>query len=258
MQNPIGIFDSGIGGISILENLKKILPKENFIYLADNKNCPYGSKTKEEIFLLSKKNCYKLIELNCKIIIIACNTSTTNSIQKLREIISIPIIGIEPGLKPAINYTKTKNIGVLATEKTLESRLFFETLLKNKTDDIIIHEQIGYDLVNIIEEGSYSKKNISKILKSYLAPMINKNIDCLLLGCTHFNHVKDIIKEIVSDRVTIIDTIEPVNKQILSKLKSNNILNKSNIKRFIKIFYNGSKLSQNFHDKEYNLNYLKF
>ena len=88
--------------------------------------------------------------------------------------------------------------------------------------------------------------------------MINKNIDCLILGCTHFNHVKDIIKEIVSDRVTIIDTIEPVNKQILSKLKSNNILNKSNIKRFIKIFYNGSKLSQNFHDKEYNLNYLKF
>ena len=107
MENPIGIFDSGIGGISILEKLKQLLPNENFIYLADNRNCPYGSKSKKEILSLSDKNCEKLIEFNCKIIIIACNTSTTNSIQKLREMISLPIIGIEPGLKPAINYTKT-------------------------------------------------------------------------------------------------------------------------------------------------------
>ena len=158
MENPIGIFDSGIGGISILEKLKQLLPNENFIYLADNRNCPYGSKSKKEILSLSDKNCEKLIEFNCKIIIIACNTSTTNSIQKLREMISLPIIGIEPGLKPAINYTKTKNIGVLATEKTLGSRLFFETLNKNKIDDINIHEQIGYELVNMIEEGLNSKK----------------------------------------------------------------------------------------------------
>ena len=108
-DRPIGIFDSGIGGISILNNLKDILPNENFIYLADNKNCPYGSKIKKEILLLSYKNCKKLIEFKCKIIVVACNTATTNSIQKLREIISIPIIGIEPGIKPAIKYTKTKN-----------------------------------------------------------------------------------------------------------------------------------------------------
>ena len=258
MKNPIGLFDSGIGGISILEKLKQLLPNENFIYLADNRNCPYGSKSKKEIISLSKKNCEKLIELNCKIIIIACNTSTTNSIKKLREIIAIPIIGIEPGLKPAIHYTKTKNIGILATEKTLGSKLFFETLNQNRIDDIHIHEQIGYELVNLIEEGSHSKQNLYKILEKYLVPMINKKIDCLLLGCTHYNHIKDIIEEIIPVDIKIVDTITPVNKRVLNILKSNNILNKSTKKRTIKIFYNGKKLSSNYLDQEYDLRYLEF
>ena len=258
MKNPIGLFDSGIGGISILEKLKQLLPNENFIYLADNQNCPYGSKSKKEIISLSKKNCEKLIELNCKIIIIACNTSTTNSIKKLREIIAIPIIGIEPGLKPAIHYTKTKNIGILATEKTLGSKLFFETLSQNRIDDIHIHEQIGYELVNLIEEGSHSKQNLYKILEKYLVPMINKKIDCLLLGCTHYNHIKDIIEEIIPVDIKIVDTIAPVNKRVLNILKSNNILNKSTNKRTIKIFYNGKKLSDNYLDQEYDLRYLEF
>ena len=258
MENPIGIFDSGIGGISILEKLKQLLPNENFIYLADNQNCPYGSKSKKEIISLSKKNCEKLIELNCKIIIIACNTSTTNSIKKLREIIAIPIIGIEPGLKPAIHYTKTKNIGILATEKTLGSKLFFETLNQNRIDDIHIHEQIDYELVNLIEEGSHSKQNLYKILEKYLVPMINKKIDCLLLGCTHYNHIKDIIEEIIPVDIKIVDTIAPVNKRVLNILKSNNILNKSTNKRTIKIFYNGKKLSNNYLYQEYDLKYLEF
>ena len=258
MKNPIGLFDSGIGGISILEKLKQLLPNENFIYLADNRNCPYGSKSKKEIISLSKKNCEKLIELNCKIIIIACNTSTTNSIKKLREIIAIPIIGIEPGLKPAIHYTKTKNIGILATKKTLGSELFFETLNQNRIDGIHIHEQIGYELVNLIEEGSHSKQNLYKILEKYLVPMINKKIDCLLLGCTHYNHIKDVIEEIIPVDIKIVDTIAPVNKRVLNILKSNNILNKSTNKRTIKIFYNGKKLSNNYLDQEYDLKYLEF
>ena len=99
--------------------LKELLPNESFVYLADNINCPYGNKSKKEIVFFSVKNTSKLIELNCKMIIVACNTATTNAIEKLREVIGIPIIGIEPGIKPAISYTKTKNIGILATEKTL-------------------------------------------------------------------------------------------------------------------------------------------
>ena len=258
MESPIGIFDSGIGGISILNKLKKILPNENFIYLADNKNFPYGNKSKKEILLLSYKNCQKLIEFNCKIIIVACNTSTTNSIKKLRDLISIPLIGVEPGIKPAIKYTKTKSIGILATEKTLTSNLFFETLNKNNIDDVNIHEQIGYDLVKIIEEDLYSKNSLKEILKSYLTPMIDKNIDCLLLGCTHYNHLKEIIDEILPNEIIIIDNIAAINDHVQNLLKSNNILNNSVKKRFIKIFYNGGEISCNYLEQEYDLKYLNF
>lgn len=257
-DRPIGIFDSGIGGISILNNLKDILPNENFIYLADNKNCPYGSKTKKEILLLSDKNCKKLIEFKCKIIVVACNTATTNSIQELREIISIPIIGIEPGIKPAIKYTKTKNIGVLATENTLNSKLFFKTINDNKIHDIKIHEQIGYKLVNIIEDGIISKKELDTILKLYLNPMIEKNIDCLVLGCTHYHYLKDNIKEILPPGISIIDTITPVNKHIKNVLILNESLNLHKNKGYVKIFYNGEKLSEKYIGKEYKLNYLEF
>ena len=110
----------------------------------------------------------------------------------------------------------------------------------------------------MIEEGLNSKKNLYKILKSYLTTMINKNIDCLLLGCTHFNHIKDIIKEILPKNIKIVDTIDPVNKHVLNKLKFKNILNKSKNKRFIKVYYNGKKLSSNYLDKEYELSYLEF
>ena len=257
-NRPIGLFESGIGGISILDKLKELLPNENFIFLADNKNCPYGYKSKKEIIFLSTKNCEKLIELNCKVLVVACNTATTNAIEKLREVIDIPIIGIEPGIKPAISYTKTKNIGILATEKTLNSKLFFETTNDNKIHDIKIHEQIGYKLVNIIEDGIISKKELDTILKLYLNPMIEKNIDCLVLGCTHYHYLKDNIKEILPPGISIIDTITPINKHIKNVLILNESLNLHKNKGYVKIFYNGEKLSEKYIGKEYKLNYLEF
>ena len=191
MDKAIGVFDSGIGGLSILNSLVEKLPYENFIYLSDNKNCPYGNKSQEQIINFSLKNSKKLIELNCKMIIVACNTATTNSIDLLREKIDIPIIGIEPGIRPAILNTKSKNIGVLATEKTLESKLFNSTSKNNLTDDITIHEQIGYGLVNEIEKGVNGNILIEKYLKKYVTPMIEKNIDYLVLGCTHYNFLEE-------------------------------------------------------------------
>jgi len=258
MNNPIGIFDSGIGGISILDKLKDMLPNENYIYLADNLNCPYGNKSKDEITCLSIKNCEKLVELNCKIIIVACNTATTNSIEKMRKSISIPIVGIEPGLKPAIYYTKTKNIGVLATGKTLSSKLFFETLNSNKNENIVIHEQIGYQLVDMIEKTSYTNEDIYEILKSYLSPMINKNIDCLVLGCTHYHYLKSIIKDIIPNNVFIIDTITPVVNHVLNILKQKKILNNTYGEKYIRVSYNGNILSKKYISKSYKLSYLDF
>ncbi len=258
MDNPIGIFDSGIGGLSILEKLKELLPNENMVYLADNLNCPYGSKSKNEILSLSIKNCKKLSEFNCKVIIVACNTATTNSIKRLRETIQVPIIGVEPGLKPAIMQTETKNIGVLATEKTLESKLFNNTLNENTLNNVKIHEQIGFKLVKMLEGGNNSKKDFNKILKLYLIPMINKNIDYLVLGCTHYHYLIDVIKNIIPENIRIVDTISPINQHIYNTLKSKNILNKGGKKRNIEIFFNGKRLANKYLDKEYNLNYLNF
>ena len=116
-NRPIGFFDSGIGGVSILDKLKDLLPNENFIYLADNKNCPYGYRSKKEIISLSTKNCEKLIELNCKVLVVAFNTSTTNAIKKLREVIDLPIIGIEPGINQQFVILKQKILEFLQQKK---------------------------------------------------------------------------------------------------------------------------------------------
>ena len=258
MDKAIGVFDSGIGGLSILNSLVEKLPYENFIYLSDNKNCPYGNKSQEQIINFSLKNSKKLIELNCKMIIVACNTATTNSIDLLREKIDIPIIGIEPGIRPAILNTKSKNIGVLATEKTLESKLFNSTSKNNLTDDIIIHEQIGYGLVNEIEKGVTGNILIEKYLKKYVTPMIEKNIDYLVLGCTHYNFLEEELNKLFSKNVKIVDTISPVTNHVIKTLENLKIKNNSISKNSINIYYNGNRILREFKRNNYEISYLDF
>ena len=258
MDKAIGVFDSGIGGLSILNSLVEKLPYENFIYLSDNKNCPYGNKSQEQIINFSLKNSKKLIELNCKMIIVACNTATTNSIDLLREKIDIPIIGIEPGIRPAILNTKSKNIGVLATEKTLESKLFNSTSKNNLTDDITIHEQIGYGLVNEIEKGVNGNILIEKYLKKYVTPMIEKNIDYLVLGCTHYNFLEEKLNKLFSENVKIVDTISPVTSHVIKTLENLKIKNNSISKNRVNIYYNGNKILSEFTSNNYEISYLDF
>ena len=141
-NRPIGIFDSGIGGTSIWGELQELLPYEDCIYLADSKNAPYGEKSKERILEFSIKNTEYLLALECKLIVVACNTATTNAIEYLRENYKIPFIGIEPAIKPAAINSKSKIIGVLATKGTLSSGLFHSTS-KNHAADITVLEQRG-------------------------------------------------------------------------------------------------------------------
>ena len=149
--NPIGLFDSGIGGTSIWKEVHTLLPNENTIYLADSKNAPYGLKSKDEIIQLSCKNTELLLEENCKIIVVACNTATTNAIKELRAKYDVPFIGIEPAIKPAAIQSQTQTIGILATKGTLNSSLFHENVAKHP--DVKIIEQIGHGLVQLIENG---------------------------------------------------------------------------------------------------------
>ena len=169
-NQPIGIFDSGIGGTSIWSAIHDLLPNEKTIYLADSKNAPYGQKSKEQIIALSIKNTDFLLEMNCKLIVVACNTATTNAIKELRAKYDIPFIGIEPAIKPAVTHSKTQIIGILATQGTLNSELFNKTT--EKYHDTKIIEQVGHGLVQLIENGEINSPEMTKLLYSYLTPMM--------------------------------------------------------------------------------------
>lgn len=210
-NQPIGIFDSGVGGTSIWSAVHDLLPNEQTIYLADSKNAPYGQKPKEDIIALSIKNTEYLLDLNCKLIVVACNTATTNAIQELRQRYTVPFIGIEPAIKPAVTHSKTQVIGILATQGTLNSDLFHSTVAKYQNTKII--EQVGHGLVPLIESGAMNSPDMTALLLSYLAPMIAANIDYLVLGCSHYPYLIPQIKKILPAHIQIIDSGQAVARQ---------------------------------------------
>jgi glutamate racemase len=210
-NNPIGLFDSGIGGTSIWKEIHQLLPNEDTIYLADSKNAPYGEKSKEEIIHLSCKNTEYLLNLNCKIIVVACNTATTNAIKELRAKYDVPFIGIEPAIKPAALHSLTQKIGILATKGTLNSELFYKNV--EQFQDIQIMEQIGFGLVELIESGKTNSTEMKALLNQYLSPMMESNIDYLVLGCSHYPYLIPQIKKILPNNIKIIDSGEAVAKQ---------------------------------------------
>nr|WP_297787791.1 glutamate racemase [uncultured Allomuricauda sp.] len=223
MPKPIGIFDSGVGGTSIWKEVVKMLPKENTVYLADSANAPYGEKSKEEILGLSIKNTELLLDLGCKMIIVACNTATTNAIDYLRSHYSVPFIGIEPAIKPAALHTKTKKVGVLATKGTLSSSLFHNTS-KLFAEGINVIEQEGKGLVELIEAGKIQSKEMKTLLNGFLQPMLDQNIDCLVLGCTHYPYLIPVLKDMLPENVNIIDSGEAVARQTQAVLDRYNLL----------------------------------
>lgn len=237
-NNPIGLFDSGIGGTSIWKEVHNLLPNENTIYLADSKNAPYGLKSKDEIISLCFKNTEFLLKHNCKIIVVACNTATTNAIKELREKYDIPFIGIEPAIKPAALKSKTQTIGILATKGTLNSELFHNSVAQHPEVKII--EQIGHGLVQLIENGDIDTPEMTELLENYLLPMVEKNIDYLVLGCSHYPYLIPQIKKIIPSRIKIIDSGEAVAKQTKKILEEQNLLNNSE-ELSSQIFYTNSQ-----------------
>ncbi len=212
-SDTIGFFDSGLGGLSVWQEVNRLLPQESTIYLADSINAPYGVRSKEEIIQLSVKNTEFLLEQNCKMIVVACNTATTKAIKYLRAHYDIPFVGIEPAVKPAALNTQTKSIGVLATEGTLVSELFTETSRKFASDILTISQK-GTGLVKLIEDGLIHAPETRKLLENLLAPMLAKNIDYLVLGCTHYPFLKHILKELLPPDVETIDSGEAIARRV--------------------------------------------
>lgn len=236
-DKPIGIFDSGIGGTSIWKEIHQLLPGEETIYLADSKNAPYGQKSKEEIVALSIKNTKLLLEMNCKLIVVACNTATTNAIEELRSNYPVPFIGIEPAIKPAALYSKTQTIGILATKGTLSSALFASAIQKYSNTKII--EQVGHGLVQLIEAGKINSPEMHALLLSYIQPMIAENIDYLVLGCSHYPYLIPQIRKMLPDHIKIIDSGEAVAKQTKNLLADNIGFNSTKSRKAI--FYSNTE-----------------
>lgn len=237
-DQAIGIFDSGVGGTSIWKEIKKLLPNEDTIYLADSKNAPYGEKTPDEIVGLSVKNTEHLLENGCKIIVVACNTATTNAIDYLRNTYKIPFIGIEPAIKPAALQSRSKTVGILATKGTLSSRLFHSTA-ENHARGIKIIEQIGTGLVPLIEQGKIDTPETVELLKGFLQPMLDGGIDYLVLGCTHYSYLIPLLNKMLPEHVKIIDSGEAVARQTKSILEKNRLLNGSNKSGSERFYTNG-------------------
>ena len=256
--NPIGIFDSGVGGTSIWKEIHSLLPNENTIYLADSANAPYGNKGKQAIIDLSVKNTEYLINQGCKLIVVACNTATTNAISFLRKTYKIPFIGIEPAIKPAALNSKTKAIGILATKGTLTSELF------NTTTSLYAHglqvvEQVGEGLVELIEMGQVNSKEIKMLLNEYLKPMLEANIDYLVLGCTHYPYLIPLLLDMLPNHIKIIDSGEAVARQTQAILEKHHLLNIHTTKPKNSFFTNGNpEVLTSILDNRFEVSYLDF
>ena len=255
---PIGIFDSGVGGTSIWKEIHTLLPNEDTIYLADSFNAPYGPKGKEAIINLSIKNTEYLINKGCKLIVVACNTATTNAIDHLRNTYNVPFIGIEPAIKPAALQTKNNAIGILATKGTLSSALFSKTSGMFASNKNVI-EQVGDGIVELIENGKLQSEEMKRLLEVYLKPMIDANIDYLVLGCTHYPYLIPLLVELLPEHVKIIDSGEAVARQTKAILKKTDLL-KTETTDTINCFYtNGNpNIMQSLLNSKFVAEYLDF
>lgn len=222
---PIGVFDSGVGGISVLREAIKLLPNEKFIYYGDSNNAPYGIKTVDEVKNLSFNVTDILINKGIKALVVACNTATSAAINDLREKYKIPIIGIEPALKPAVLLGRKGKILIMATPMTLSEEKFYKLMKKYEGIAEIVPMPCP-GLVELIENGVFSGIKINSYLEEKLAPYIEYGIAAIVLGCTHYPFVKKEIKALAKD-VPIIDGSKGTARQLKKKLVALHLLNDS-------------------------------
>ena len=215
--SPIGIFDSGLGGLSVLREVRAMLPHESLIYFADSRYAPYGEKPEHFVEARTLQVCEWLVAQGCKALVIACNTATMHAVQTLRERLAVPIIGVEPGLKPAASISQSKIVGVLATANTLKSAKF-NRLLASLAQESRYLCAAGHGLVSLIEQGDISSAAIREKLAAYLLPMLDAGADTLVLGCTHYPFLSDTIRDMVGSRLTLIDTGTAIARQLARKL----------------------------------------
>ena len=230
-HHPIGVFDSGVGGISVLKHIHTLLPHENLLYVADSKYAPYGSRTPAEITARCFEIADFLIAQNAKALVVACNTATAAAIDAMRAKYDlpdfiIPIIGMEPAVKPAAEASKNGIIGVLATVGTLKSAQF-AALLENYGRNVEVVTQACVGLVECVERGELDSQNTLQLIQQYCKPLIDEGADTIVLGCTHYPFVRPLIEQVVGKEIALIDTGDAVAKHLRNKLEEKDLLSTS-------------------------------
>lgn len=224
-NNPIGVFDSGVGGITVLKELKKLMPNEDFIYFGDTARSPYGPRSKIVIEEYSYNIAKFLLSFNVKAIVVACNTASSLALDFLHEKFpQLPIFGvIEPGVELAIKKTKNKKIGVIGTVGTIESGSYYKKL-KEKDTDLIVFSQACPLFVPLIEEGWKNHKVMDIVIEEYLKDIAKSGIDTLILGCTHYPVIKEKIQQYLGNKIQVIDSAEAISLFLKENLKKLNLL----------------------------------
>ncbi|MDR6497893.1 glutamate racemase [Burkholderia ambifaria] len=224
---PIGIFDSGLGGVSVVEAIRRRLPGEAIVYIADSYYAPYGEKPDEFIRARSLALAEWLAQRGAKLLVIACNTATTHAISYLRSRLAIPVIGVEPGIKPAVQISGSKVVGVLATAATLRSPRLQE-LLSDHCHACSFICQAGHGLVELIEQGEAAGSSIEALLDRYLTPMIKEGADTLVLGSTHYVLLIPSIKRVFGDQLNLIETATAIARRVDHQLTDHQLHNEVN------------------------------
>lgn len=221
---PVGIFDSGLGGLSVLRAVRAVLPHERLIYVADSLHAPYGER--DDAFITARTMAIGewLVSQGAKALVVACNTATAQSIAFVRERLAIPLVGVEPGVKPAAAVSKSRVVGVLATQVTLRSTRF-QSLLDRYAGDCRFMCQPGHGLVQAVERCDTSSPELMALLESYLKPMLDAGADTLVLGCTHYPFLDRAIRDIAGERLQIVDTSVAVARQLARLLDANALKN---------------------------------
>lgn len=222
-SNPIGIFDSGVGGLSVLHEIRRVLPGEDLLYVADSAHAPYGDKSQQFIEARSIAISEFLVSRNAKAIVVACNTATGAAIATLRARFFVPIIAMEPAVKPAVANTKTGVIGVLATSRTLASDNFIQLFARHGAD-VEILGQACPGLVEQVETGDLSGDKTRALLERYVLPLLERGADTIVLGCTHYPFLAPLIQEIAGSGVAVIDSAAAVARQLRCQLEAGGLL----------------------------------
>lgn len=226
-NRPIGLFDSGVGGLSVLLEIKKILPKENIVFLADQGHNPYGAKTKKQLQNLSKRITDYLLKYDIKTLVIACNTATCYALDSLRAQFKIPIVGVVPAVKPAADLTKNGKIAVMSTPATAKSDYLADLVAENASGAKVL--KLGCD--GLEESVEYWQvKDIAKLLDKYVSQVKKFNADVIVLGCTHFPFLKGQIQAKIGKKVKIIDSGKAIANRVKFILKDKKALSDKNHK----------------------------